>query len=277
MFLKQGKHAKAKFIDEYACKISYLRTEWIAGHRLFFVFTRWKFFVSRVGTMLKKMRSLILAVLVTGFYWMYSRFWRIEHVRKPQLAAQRDPILWAHWHGDELFLIGAHVGSGMAVMVSRSQDGEMLKRVLSWFGYRVVRGSSSRGGAGGLKGLIDVVQKERRDASLAVDGPRGPLFKVKPGIIKLAQETGFPIVSGVSAAKSRYVFQKAWNRCYLPLPFSKCVLVYGEPLFVPRNLTESEFEKLRLRLENELLAGKREAEEYFGRGAHLGAPKLEMS
>ena len=176
------------------------------------------------------------------------------------------PRVYAHWHGDELLLVGAYIGSGMSVMTSRSKDGELMGRVLRWLGFRVVRGSSSRGGAGGLKGLVDAVRKERRDASLAVDGPRGPIYEVKPGIIKLAQQTGCVLVPGAAAANRRIVFKNAWNRCYLPLPFARCVIVYGEPISVPADASSEEFERLRLLLERRLKALKVEAEGRF-RGA----------
>ena len=137
--------------------------------------------------------------------------------------------------------------------------------MLTWLGFKVVRGSSTRGGAGGLKGLIDAVAREGWNASLAVDGPRGPIYKVKPGVLKLAQQTQCVLVPGAAAASRRFVFKKAWNRCYLPLPFSRCVIVYGEPIIVPQNITDEEFESMRVRLETTLLALKAEAESHFQR------------
>lgn len=215
---------------------------------------------------MKKTRSIIFALAITLFYGLYSRLWRVRHIRLPEWARKKErPAIYAHWHGDELFLIGAHIGSGLAAMTSRSQDGEMLNYILKWFGYRTVRGSSSRGGAGGLKGLIDVVKKERRAASVAVDGPRGPIYKVKPGIIKLAQETGCPILCGGAAVGNRYVFKKAWNRCYLPLPFTRGVVVYSKPIPVASDLSFEEFEEIRGEVERELLQAKTEAENYFKR------------
>lgn len=219
--------------------------------------------------MFKKARSIILAVFITCTYGLYSRLWRVKHLRLPEFAQKKErPVIYAHWHGDELFLIGAHIGSGLAAMTSRSQDGEMLTYILKWFGFRLVRGSSTRGGVGGLKGLIDVVLKERRAASVAVDGPRGPIYKVKPGIIKLAQETGCPIIGGGAAVEHRYIFKKAWNRCYLPLPFSRGVVVYTQPIEVPKVLSAEEFEMYRVRVEQTLMQAKKDAEHCFERDFH---------
>ena len=212
--------------------------------------------------MWKRTRDLALAWLVTVFYRAYSRLWSVVHIRRPELLDGPEPVICAHWHGDELLLIGGFSTASrnrMAVMASRSRDGELLMRILTWMGFRVVRGSSTRGGAGGLKGLIDAVNKERCHASLAVDGPRGPIYRVKPGILKLAQETGRPLVLGAASARRRFIFKKAWNRCYLPFPFSKCVIIYGEPIEVPATLSDESFEALRLRLEDQLLSLKTEA------------------
>lgn len=203
-------------------------------------------------------------------HWAYrllSLTYRYAHVRRPALR----PSLYAHWHGDELLLLGAYRDGDMAVMASRSRDGELMKRLLEALGFFVVRGSSSKGGAAGLKGLIDAVSGSGREASLAVDGPRGPIYEVKPGILKLAQETGLPIIPGGAAASRRFVFKRAWNRCYLPNPFAKCVIVYGVPVTVPKDVTPEAFESIRRGLEATLRSLKAEAELSFSRAAD---PKL---
>jgi lysophospholipid acyltransferase (LPLAT)-like uncharacterized protein len=201
------------------------------------------------------------ARLIAGVYSLLSRSWFYQHVARPPVDGAG---IYAHWHGDELLLVGAYANARMAIMSSRSKDGELMMRVLNRLGYFVSRGSSSRGGAGGLKGLIDVVKKEGYNASLAVDGPRGPLHKVKLGVLKLAQATGRPLIPGASAAKRKFVFRKAWNQCYLPLPFTRCVIVYGTPLTVPEGISEAELESIRQRLESTLLRLKKEADANFG-------------
>lgn len=211
------------------------------------------------------LKERCLVWLISRSYWCLSRLWRVEHVRLPPRVGGRAPRIFAHWHGDELLLVGAYRDTGTAILSSRSRDGEIMKRILEWLGYRVARGSSSKGGAGGLKGLIDLVQKEGADASLAVDGPRGPIYHAKPGILKLAQKTGLAVIPGACAASFRVVFKKAWNRCYLPLPFARCVILYGEPIPVPPDATEEQLEALRRRLEETLIALKREVEGYFSR------------
>lgn len=214
----------------------------------------------------------VVAFLLAGLYTLMSWTWRFRHVG---LGPRKEPRVFAHWHGDELLLVGAYRRQNMTVMASRSKDGELMKRLLEWLGYVVVRGSSSRGGAGGLKGLIDSVRRGHRDASLAVDGPRGPVYQVKPGILKLAQQTGAELIPGAAAASRRFVFKKAWNQCYLPYPFSRCVIVYGRPFKVPADLSPSQELALREDLEKELQSLKDRAESLVGRTPQL-QPAMEI-
>ncbi len=205
------------------------------------------------------------ARLIALFFRFMNGLWRIELIRFPEPSQFPGPWIYAHWHGDELMVLGTFADRGMATMASRSRDGELMKGVLENLGYFVVRGSSSRGGAGGLKGLIDAIHSGRREASMAVDGPRGPIYEVKPGVIKLAQATGAWIVPGVSAAKSKFVFKNAWNRCYLPYPFSRAVIVCGEPFRVSADASDETLEILRRDLEQQLRALKVDAERLVAR------------
>jgi lysophospholipid acyltransferase (LPLAT)-like uncharacterized protein len=209
--------------------------------------------------------TFLKASLIAGLYGGTALTWRLKELGRADLKPKGDGKIYAHWHGDELLMLRLGQFSGMAVMASRSKDGELMKWVLKLLGFRVVRGSSSKGGAGGLKGLLDFVAKTDAHTSLAVDGPRGPIYEVKPGILALAQKTGKPIVPVVGAAGWRFVFKKAWNQCYLPLPFSSCVAIYGEPIWISPTATDAELEKAKEDLKNSLISLKGQAEEKFHR------------
>ncbi|NBY19045.1 DUF374 domain-containing protein [bacterium] len=226
--------------------------------------------------MIRRVKTFILSLLVASFYWLLSRTWRMKEMGLPLGPSARNPKIYAHWHGDELLLVAVSIKKHMAIMASRSKDGELMKRFLNLLGYKVVRGSSSRGGAGGLKGLIDLMRTGKYHSSLAVDGPRGPIYQVKPGILKLAQETGLPIIPAAAWASKKIVFKKSWNQCYLPLPFSKCVVWYGDPMLVPADITAEEFEKLRVTLELRMQALKREVEEHFSISAKVFKKPSEL-
>lgn len=205
----------------------------------------------------------ILLRVIAWFYWLCSRTWRIQWVNPPKVDR---PHLYAHWHGDELVLVALFAFRKLGVLASVSRDGQRMQTLLRALGYRVVKGSSHRRGAAGLVGLISLVRREQRDISLAVDGPRGPRFRVKPGILTLAQQLGVPIVPGAAACAHSYVFKRAWNQCFIPLPFSRNVVVYGEPIQVEKGASDKAIEKVRQQLESSLCELKTRAEQLVGHG-----------
>lgn len=102
-------------------------------------------------------------------------------------------VIFAFWHNRQLMMPLAYRGSGAYVLVSRHRDGELIARIVERFGVHFVRGSSTRGGVAALRELIRV---GRSGADLAVtpDGPKGPRYVVKLGVVQLAKATGLPIV-----------------------------------------------------------------------------------
>ena len=207
--------------------------------------------------MLTQVRKFAFVFAVEAFFRLARRLWFVSLVNEPVQDGR--PHLYAHWHGDELLLVPVFAGRGYAVMASRSRDGESMARFLTRLGYFVVRGSSSKGGAGGLKGLVDAIRQQGKSAAIAVDGPRGPVFKAKPGIFLLAQTTGLPIVPAAGASARAWKIPKAWNQGFLPKPFSRCVVCFGEPLAVPAEATEADRIALAAELESRLTALKEKA------------------
>jgi lysophospholipid acyltransferase (LPLAT)-like uncharacterized protein len=177
----------------------------------------------------------LLPYLIAPLYWLLSKTWRIRergpidvlvrYVQTPNPA----PCVYAHWHGDELVLVAYYSFRRLAVLSSLSKDGTIMARTLQLLGYQVFRGSSSKGGARGLIGLIKAV-KDGSQAALAVDGPKGPIYEVKPGVIELAQRTRQPIVPVRTRCDRAWTFPRAWNKSYLPKPFARVDVEYGEPL-----------------------------------------------
>ena len=140
-----------------------------------------------------------------------------------------EPFVIAHWHGDELGLVHLVKRYNSACIVSTSKDGNIMSRVIELLGATTTRGSSTRKGAQALKGLLRLSKKGYRP-TFAVDGPKGPRHQVKPGVFQVSRLAGLPIFPlSFSCSKSK-VFEKAWNKAELPLPFSKVTICLGEPL-----------------------------------------------
>ena len=139
---------------------------------------------------------------------------------------------------------------GMAALVSASKDGGFLAAILECFGVQPVRGSSSRRGARALLELTSWAERGY-DLSITPDGPRGPCYVVQDGVMALAQVTGLPIVPA-SHYLDWKVRPKSWDRFQIPVPFSRCEMVFGPPIRVPREASEAEREALRQQLERTL-------------------------
>jgi lysophospholipid acyltransferase (LPLAT)-like uncharacterized protein len=138
----------------------------------------------------------------------------------------------------------------MAAMVSASRDGGLLAQILENFGIEPIRGSSSRRGA---QALIELTTCAERGWDLAItpDGPRGPRYEAQDGVIATAQLTGLSILP-VSYHLNWKIRLKSWDRFQIPLPFARCNVVFGNPIAVPRDISDEERELLRKQLEQTL-------------------------
>lgn len=146
------------------------------------------------------------------------------------------PFLFAFWHGKQLLPIlelQRHK-TKRAVLVSPSRDGDLLTAWLENLHYEVIRGSSRRGNIGALKAMIRFL-KAGYSLGFGIDGPVGPIYKVKPGMTHMAQRCGIAIVPVGSAFSRRWVAQKAWDRYEIPKPFSKAVFYLGQPLYIAKD------------------------------------------
>ncbi len=141
-------------------------------------------------------------------------------------------FILAFWHRHLLLMPYAYRGKKISVLVSQSQDGELIARTVARLGIDSSRGSSSRGGIAGMRSLLRKAA-EGWDIAFTPDGPRGPLREAQPGVILAAASTGLPILP-VAIAASRAKLLRSWDRFMIPLPFSTVHIVYGEPLVVER-------------------------------------------
>lgn len=170
--------------------------------------------------------------------------------------------IYAFWHSRLLVPLYLGKGKNGVAMVSSSDDGEIIARILQYQGNDSVRGSTSRGGARVLAKHIRLLKQRKRPGAVIPDGPRGPKFKVQPGIIAVAKKTGYNILPISYSAKKRLVLN-SWDRFIIPCPFTRCRVVYGNPVYVPHNSTKKEEELYRIHLENELIRITKEADNYF--------------
>ncbi len=174
------------------------------------------------------LKSYFKSWTVWILYRTLSRTWRFTLVEPPELVPYIDKgcgAIFAHWHGDELVLLPLIRRYTIATMTSTSKDGEIMDMVIRRFGGATSRGSSTRGAVSALKGLVRLTRKDH-NASMAVDGPKGPIYQVKPGVFELSRLGSLSIFAGGVSCDRAFHFPRSWNKTFLPKPFAKVAVVW---------------------------------------------------
>ncbi len=209
-------------------------------------------------------RARVLSFIVWSMISIWGSTIRIKFLNRDipeRLTADGKNYIYAFWHGRQFILLYSHRRSGLLLPSSESKDGEIQTGILKRFGYGVVRGSSKRRGDRALLGLVDGLRKGKIIA-LAVDGPRGPIHEVKEGVIYLSGKLNKPIIPVITSASRYWILEKIWDKYMLPVPFTRGVVLYGEPIIV-NGISEDEREKKRKELELSLNALMAQADNYY--------------
>lgn len=213
---------------------------------------------------------LLSSRLLTGLgaltIWLLAKTLRltlVNHGRSDRRPRRERGMVHIFWHSRILYLAYLYRWRGQTVIVSRSRDGELISRTLRHLGIAAVRGSTSRGAASALRASLEILAGGR-PVSVSPDGPRGPACRVQPGCIYLAARAAKPLLP-LTYAASRALRLRSWDRFLLPLPFSRIVVVYGDPISVPPDLDAAGLEKACQDVEQALNAITRQAESWFPR------------
>ncbi|MCC9599440.1 lysophospholipid acyltransferase family protein [Stieleria sp. JC731] len=209
--------------------------------------------------MIKRLFSYVLI----GYVRLLQLTCRIRPINDPraEIRNQGQTYIYAALHAQQLAtVVPAEPGTG--ALVSRSEDGELIAKVLEKCGVIPIRGSGGarrKGGAAALLALVNHVQSDS-PAYLAVDGPKGPRGKVHPGVAMLSQKTGVPVLPLSFIPTSRVVIKRSWDRMQIPLPFSRIDCCFGEPIYPQPDEPVSEHAD-RIRLALLKLEGETDPEE----------------
>jgi lysophospholipid acyltransferase (LPLAT)-like uncharacterized protein len=211
----------------------------------------------------KKFFSELEISLITGLAYLIiiliSKTLRLKIVGAEQVIKGKKEgknYIFAFWH-NEFFIMPYYyvkkIGRfPISVLASLSKDGEYISRLLHKFGFNTARGSTSYGGENALRLLIKEIENGN-DVAVTPDGPRGPRHIVHPGIITLASLTGCSIVPvGYKVLRKKVL--KTWDRFIIPMPFTSGVMSVAEPIFIPKNISDSEKETMRQMTEQTLLS-----------------------
>lgn len=160
--------------------------------------------------------------------------WRITEVNAASyrgLRAAGRPFIFTLWHGHLLPLTWSRRGEGITVMISEHRDGEIIARIVEGWGYRTVRGSTSRGAARSLLGMVRELEAGKEFA-ITPDGPRGPAGVAQAGVLLASHRSGAPIVP-MRADCQRAWHLGSWDRFLVPKPFARVTVTYGDPWVAP--------------------------------------------
>jgi len=214
----------------------------------------------------KKKKKQILQYLAAKLSWlMVLAFGTVARARVVnahywrQARTSKNGMVYLVWHGRMLLPLYLLRNRGIVAMVSEHGDGEVIAQAIIRLGYKTIRGSSTRGGSKALRAMIKKI-KAGAECTILPDGPRGPRCELKMGALMLAQVSGACLLP-VSASSQKPIFMNSWDRFTMWRPFSKSVVVFGEPIIIPRKLPPDELENWRLYVENKMKALDQEADE----------------
>lgn len=182
------------------------------------------------------LKNIILSFAARFLISAISATLRFEFINKEaaeKVKSSGGKIVYIFWHGRQFLTVYAHRKNKIAILTSLSKDGDLQTAILESFGYKCVRGSSTRGGMEALREMIKTM-REGYDCAFAADGPKGPIYQAKGGAFYLARLNKAAVIPVACSAQKKKIFEKAWDKYELPMPFSRARIVYGEPIYIKR-------------------------------------------
>jgi hypothetical protein len=216
------------------------------------------------GRLLLYRFAVVVAWYLVRFFWATCRVQATPGLLRARTAVRESrSVIPVYWHQHMLFGVRALLnlrddGLKLGFLISPSVDGTAPALLVGKIGGHVIRGSSTHTGARALRDYYETIVKQQISPALTPDGPKGPMHEFKPGAVMLAQLTGKPILP-VSVAASHAFRFPTWDRFELPLPFSRVVIAYGEPVKMPRGVDAESLARLQGEMAARLQALQQEA------------------
>lgn len=162
------------------------------------------------------------------------------------------PIVAGTWHRASIYFLYFFGHFRPMIMISQSKDGEMLAQYARGFGVLPARGSSHKGGRDALEQMRGYILSGGKGCATVLDGPRGPAYVAKKGMIHLAKLTGAPLIPLIWSANRVITIRNSWDKTILPLPWSKVYIAFGEPINIPADTSSKALEHYRQLVQDKL-------------------------
>ena len=204
--------------------------------------------------MKKLLFNYVIPYLLFGLVYLWCMTLRSKNMNEEEENHFKNltgPYILTLWHGRIFYLfyyLRRH--PDYFLLISPSEDGDLLARLARLMGYSVIRGSTYKKAVLAARSLIKVLRRNQRIIIIA-DGSRGPRCVAQPGSVQLAGITGAPIFPMTFGTKNKVVLN-SWDKFVIPLPFTRCTLNFSSPISLPPKSSEQIIEEKRLELENAL-------------------------
>lgn len=206
----------------------------------------------------ERLELYCLTKLVTLYFQVEKYMLRIKNINYP-----KEQCIFSMWHCHQCLTYGIEDKSKFYALISASNDGEIVANAAASLGIMSIRGSSKRRGVAASLELIEKI-KEGNYAAIMVDGPRGPVYKVKDGIINIAKLTRIPIVPCAwHSPQKTFLSFNTWDKFKGPLGPCQTVAIYGDPIYIPEELTKEETQEWCEKIEKSMLSLQKDLEENY--------------
>ena len=221
--------------------------------------------------MLKRfLRHHIIQTVLCWFGALYIRLvwitgrWAIENADIPsQLWSENKPFIYAFWHGHLLMMpMPWQKERPLNMLISQHRDGQIISKTVKRFNISTISGSTKKAGHLAVRHLLRAL-RQHECIGITPDGPRGPRMRISGGIIDIARLSRVPIVPCAVSYRHRKVL-KTWDRFQVPLPFTRGIFVWGDPIIIPPETQGEALDRKRHEVETAMNALAIKAEERMG-------------